>query len=183
MKKKLLIGTLVVTMIFSLTGTVLAKNYVLKLGILSAAGGLEDQAAQKIAAVAAEKSGGQLEVQVFPAAQLGNFISQMESLAMGTQAMLWGDLGWLGNFVKDYQIRPTTAAAPCALPDRRCFRKKSDLPFDATGGQGIPAAQQTCLPASEGHRLQKADLRPRRPQRHQDAASRVADRHESVGGP
>lgn len=105
MKTKLLIGALVVTMIFSLTGTVLAKKYVLKLGILSAAGGLEDQAVQKIAAVAAEKSGGQLEVQVFPAAQLGNFVSQMESLAMGTQAMLWGDLGWLGNFVKDYQIQ------------------------------------------------------------------------------
>lgn len=105
MKKKLLMAVLVATMFFSVNGNVLAKNYVLKLGILSAAGGLEDQAVQKIAAVAAEKSDGQLEIQVFPAAQLGNFISQMESLAMGTQAMLWGDLGWLGNFVKDYQIQ------------------------------------------------------------------------------
>ena len=105
MKTKLLVAVLVIMMIFSLSGTVLAEKYVLKLGILSAAGGLEDQAAQKIAAVAAEKSGGQLEIQVFPAAQLGNFISQMESLAMGTQAIVWGDLGWLGNFVKDYQIQ------------------------------------------------------------------------------
>lgn len=105
MRTKLLIVLLVAVTIFSFSGNVLAGKYVLKLGILSAAGGLEDQAAQKIAAVAAEQSGGQLEVQVFPAAQLGNFISQMESLAMGTQAMLWGDLGWLGNFVKDYQIQ------------------------------------------------------------------------------
>jgi TRAP-type C4-dicarboxylate transport system substrate-binding protein len=29
----------------------------------------------------------------------------MESVAMGTQAIVWGDLGWLGNFVKDYQIQ------------------------------------------------------------------------------
>jgi tripartite ATP-independent transporter DctP family solute receptor len=105
MKTKLLVALLVVMMIFSLSGNVLAEKHVLKLGILSAAGGLEDQAVQKIVAVAAEKSGGQLEIQVFPAAQLGNFISQMESLAMGTQAIVWGDLGWLGNFVKDYQIQ------------------------------------------------------------------------------
>ena len=105
MKTKLLVAVLVVMMIFSLCGNVLAEKHVLKLGILSAAGGLEDQAVQKIAAVAAAKSGGQLEIQVFPAAQLGNFISQMESLAMGTQAIVWGDLGWLGNFVKDYQIQ------------------------------------------------------------------------------
>lgn len=105
MKKKILVGILMAMMIFSLSGNVMAKKYELKLGILSAAGGLEDQAAQKIAEVAAEKSGGQMEIQVFPAAQLGNFISQMEGLIMGTQAIVWGDLGWLGNFVKDYQIQ------------------------------------------------------------------------------
>jgi len=105
MKAKLMAAALIITLIFCLSTAVSAKNYVLKLGILSAAGGLEDQAVKKIAEVAAQKSNGQLEIQIFPAAQLGNFISQMESLAMGTQAMLWGDLGWLGNFVKDYQIQ------------------------------------------------------------------------------
>ena len=105
MKAKLVTAALIIMLIFCLSTAVSAKNYVLKLGILSAAGGLEDQAVQKIAEVAAQKSNGQLEIQIFPAAQLGNFISQMESLAMGTQAMLWGDLGWLGNFVKDYQIQ------------------------------------------------------------------------------
>ncbi len=105
MKTKRLVMVLAVMSILGLAGNVMAQKHVLKLGILSAAGGLEDQAAQKIAAVAAEKSGGKLEVQVFPAAQLGNFISQMESLAIGTQAIVWGDLGWLGNFVKDYQIQ------------------------------------------------------------------------------
>ncbi len=105
MKTKLMAAAIIFTLIFSFSNPVSAKKYVLKLGILSAAGGLEDQAVRKIAEVAAEKSNGELEIQIFPAAQLGNFISQMESLAMGTQAMLWGDLGWLGNFVKDYQIQ------------------------------------------------------------------------------
>ena len=61
MKKKILVGMLMVMMAFSLSGNAMAKKYELKLGILSAAGGLEDQAARKIAEVAAEKSGGQLE--------------------------------------------------------------------------------------------------------------------------
>ena len=105
MKSKILAVMVMIPLVLCFSSNAFAQKHVLKLGILSAAGGLEDQAAQKIAEVAKEKSNGQLEVQVFPAAQLGNFISQMESLAMGTQAMVWGDLGWLGNFVKDYQIQ------------------------------------------------------------------------------
>ncbi len=105
MKTKVMATALILSLVFCLATTVSAKTYELKLGILSAAGGLEDQAVQKIAEVADQKSNGQLKIQIFPAAQLGNFISQMESLAIGTQAIVWGDLGWLGNFVKDYQIQ------------------------------------------------------------------------------
>ena len=104
MKSKVVITLLTVTLLCAVSTVGWAKTYELNLGILSAAGGLEDLATQKIAEVAAEKSDGQLKIHVFPAAQLGNFISQMESVAMGTQAIVWGDLGWLGNFVKDYQI-------------------------------------------------------------------------------
>lgn len=80
------------------------KPIELKLGILSAVGGLEDLAVNKMAEVAREKSNGRLIINIFPASQLGNFVSQMESIAIGTQDLLWGDLGWLGNFEKDYQI-------------------------------------------------------------------------------
>lgn len=78
--------------------------YELSIGHLSAVGGLEDLAVKRIAEVAKERSGGRLVLNIFPAAQLGSFISQMESIAIGTQDIMWGDLGWLGNFVKDYQI-------------------------------------------------------------------------------
>ena len=80
------------------------RVYELKIGHLSAVGGLEDLAVNRIAEVAEEKSNGRLILNVFPAAQLGNFVSQMESISIGTQDIMWGDLGWLGNFVKDYQI-------------------------------------------------------------------------------
>lgn len=81
-----------------------AEKYVLTIGHGSAVGSIEDMAAQKIAEVAAEKSGGRLELQVFPAAQLGNFVSMMESTIAGSQDIVWGDLTWLGNIEKDYQI-------------------------------------------------------------------------------
>ncbi len=105
MKLKVMLGILTLAVVVQFPHAAMAKTYELKLGILSAAGGLEDLACKKIAEVADQKSNGNLKVQVFPAAQLGNFISQMESVAMGTQAIVWGDLGWLGNFVKDYQIQ------------------------------------------------------------------------------
>jgi tripartite ATP-independent transporter DctP family solute receptor len=80
------------------------KVYEIKIGHLSAVGGLEDLAVKRIAEVAKEKSNGRLILNIFPASQLGNFVSQMESIAIGTQDIMWGDLGWLGNFEKDYQI-------------------------------------------------------------------------------
>lgn len=96
---------LTMILVFALCGLTAAKTYTLKLGHLSAVGGLEDLASQRIAKVAEEKSGGRLKVKIFPAAQLGNMVSMMESLKMGTQDMVWGSMQWMGNFVKDYQIQ------------------------------------------------------------------------------
>lgn len=81
-----------------------AEKYELKLGHLSAVGGLEDIVANKIAEEAYKNSNGQLVINVFPASQLGSSVSEIESIQMGTQDIFWGALGWLGNFVKDYQI-------------------------------------------------------------------------------
>ena len=94
MKKMIRLMTLIAFVIFCFSGSAVAKTYVLKLGHLSAVGGLEDLASQRIAKVAEEKSGGRLKVKIFPAAQLGNMVSMMESLAMGTQDMVWGSMQW-----------------------------------------------------------------------------------------
>ena len=105
MKMRIRLFALATMLVFGLSGLAVAKTYTLKLGHLSAVGGLEDLASQRIAEVAAERSGGRLQVKIFPAAQLGNMVSMMESLAMGTQDMVWGSMQWMGNFVKDYQIQ------------------------------------------------------------------------------
>lgn len=76
----------------------------LRLGHLSAVGGFEDLVANKIAEEVMKNSEGRLVVNVYPAAQLGSAVSQMESIMIGTQDIFWGALGWLGNFEKDYQI-------------------------------------------------------------------------------
>ena len=82
----------------------IAETFELKLGHLSAVGGFEDIVAHKIAEEADKNSNGQLSISIFPASQLGSAVSELESLQMGTQDIFWGALGWLGNFVKDYQI-------------------------------------------------------------------------------
>lgn len=81
-----------------------AAKYVLTMGHGSAIDSLEDKAVKVIAEQAAKLSNGRLDVQVFPAEQLGNFSSMMASTSNGSQDIVWGDLTWLGNVVKDYQV-------------------------------------------------------------------------------
>ncbi len=91
-------------LVFSAGAREETQTYTLKIGHLSAVGGLEDLAVKRIAEVAEKNSNGRLKLDIYPAAQLGDFVSQMQSIAIGTQDIMWGDLGWLGNFVTDYQI-------------------------------------------------------------------------------
>ena len=97
----------------------------LKLGHLSAAGGSEDIAAQKIAEVAQEKSKGRIKIKVFPGSQLGNFVSEMEAVKSGAQDIVWGSLAWLGNFIKDYQI----LAMPYGFKSQEQLDKFMDSPI------------------------------------------------------
>lgn len=102
---KLRFATLAISLSLILAGASSHANVIeLKIGHLSAAGGSEDLAVQKIAEVASEKSQGRIKIKVYPAAQLGNFVSQMEAVRSGAQDVVWGSLAWLGNFVKDYQV-------------------------------------------------------------------------------
>jgi len=104
MKTKLMILVLMFAVVFTVPVMGGAATIELKIGHLSAVGGIEDLAVQKIREVIEQKTKGAIKVKVFPGAQLGNFVSQMEGVHSGTQDMVWGSLGWLGNFIKDYQI-------------------------------------------------------------------------------
>ena len=80
------------------------KSYKLTLGHDGAIGSFQDLAVQKIVEAAKAGSNGRLVIEAFPAGQLGSNLSMLESVIMGSQDIFWGDLTWLGNFVKDYQI-------------------------------------------------------------------------------
>lgn len=79
-------------------------HYVLSIGDNAAVDSLENRTVEYIAEKAAEYSDGKLELQVYPASQLGDFGSMMASTSEGSQDIVWGDLTWLGNVVSDYNI-------------------------------------------------------------------------------
>jgi len=102
-----------------------AKPIELSFGHLSAVGSIEDEAVKVMAKVAKEKSNGRLILNIFSNGQLGNFTSEMESIAQGTQDMVFGDWSWWGNVVKDFQI----AAMAFAFRDQEHLHKFIDSPL------------------------------------------------------
>jgi tripartite ATP-independent transporter DctP family solute receptor len=131
MKTKLMVVILSAIVILSLTPMPgePADVIELKLGHLSAAGGSEDIACNRIAEVADKNSNGRIKIKIFPGAQLGNFVSQMESVRSGAQDMVWGSLAWLGNFIKDYLI----LQMPYGFQSQEHLDKFMDSPV----GQGL----------------------------------------------
>jgi len=107
--KRMWICLLVLALFAGTASSLLAEGaqeevFTLTLGHDGAIGSFQDEAVNKLAEVAKEKSGGRLIIEVFPAGQLGNNMSMMESTVLGSQDLWWGDLTWLGNLVQDYQI-------------------------------------------------------------------------------
>jgi tripartite ATP-independent transporter DctP family solute receptor len=99
----LLVGALI--MVFMLTVvSAESRPVTITMGYLGAVGSIEDVAVKEIAKVAAIESKGKLKIQLYPAGQLGSFESQLANIASGTQDSAWGDLSFLGNIVRDYQI-------------------------------------------------------------------------------
>lgn len=80
------------------------KKVVLKLGGIQSAEDTATKAMIKMAELAKEKSGGTLEIEVFPASQLGDAISQMEAVFMGSQDMFVDAQSWISQFVPDKQV-------------------------------------------------------------------------------
>ncbi|GAJ15524.1 unnamed protein product, partial [marine sediment metagenome] len=78
-----------------------AAQTVLKLGHITAPGGLLDKHAQRFKELVSTKSKGALRVDVYPAAQLGKMGKILEGLTMGTVDMALESLGFLSRFNKD----------------------------------------------------------------------------------
>lgn len=59
---------------------------------------LVDVASKRFAALVAEKTGGKLKVDVFPAGQLAGLRQGAEGVQVGTLDLVWGDFGTLANW-------------------------------------------------------------------------------------
>lgn len=98
--------------------TVYAKT-VLKLGTSTQPTHIYNQAADHFAKIVAEKTGGEVEVQVFPAAQLGSERDMVEGLQLGSLEMTLTSTGPMGGFVPQVKL----FNLPFLFKDREsCYR-------------------------------------------------------------
>ncbi len=77
---------------------------VLKLGNIQAPNSSASIACERMAKLAAERSNGRLKIEFFPSSQLGNAITELEGVMMGTQDMFQDAAEWMSQFEKDYNI-------------------------------------------------------------------------------
>lgn len=119
MRKKLLVG--VVCSLFVVLGiapTGFAKT-ILKLGTSTQPTHIYNLAAEHFGKMVADKSGGDIEVQVFPAAQLGSERDMVEGLQLGSLEMTLTSTGPMGNFVPQVKL----FNLPFLFKDREsCYR-------------------------------------------------------------
>lgn len=92
---------------------------ILKCGTSTQPTHIYNQAAEYFAKIVAERTGGEIEVQVFPAAQLGSERDMVEGLQLGSLEMTLTSTGPMGNFVPQVKL----FNLPFLFKDREsCYR-------------------------------------------------------------
>ena len=105
MKRRLGLISVLALLVFCIPlGVSAADNFVLKLGNIQAPTQSASLACERMAKLAAERSNGRLKIEFFPASQLGNAITQIEGVMMGSQDMFQDAAEWMSQFEKDYNI-------------------------------------------------------------------------------
>ena len=102
-KKSLAVVLFSLFVVVSLSSAVTAKT-VLKLGTSTQPSHIYNLAAERFGEIVAEKTGGEIEVQVFPAAQLGSERDMVEGLQIGSLEMTLTSTGPMGNFVPQVKL-------------------------------------------------------------------------------
>lgn len=87
-----------------LAGTADAAKYVIRLGHIDPVNHPHNKASLKFAELVKEKTNGDIEVQVYPAGQIGKAPNLMEQLQMGSVQMFQGGVGWWGSSYPDYWL-------------------------------------------------------------------------------
>jgi len=92
------------TLLLLSVSTAFAAQVTLKLGHIADPQNPYAQGAEKFAELVKEKSGGSVEVQVFPSSQLGNQRDLIEGLTFGTVDMTLTSTAVFGNFVPEMGV-------------------------------------------------------------------------------
>lgn len=131
MKKIVLILGILVLLIWSTGVTHGAK--LIRLGHIMAIDHPHHAGALKFAELVEAKTQGSVRVRVFPAAQLGGALNQLESLKMGTLEAFLDGVGIFSQLVKDYNLVTTTYA----LRDSQHFIKVMEGDIGKEMGQKL----------------------------------------------
>ncbi len=99
MKKFLKIGCFAILLIFVLGTVAFAADLTFKLGHIADPKNPYARGGQKFADLVKEKSGGSIEIQVFPSSQLGNQRDIMEGLMLGTVDFSLNSTAVVSNFL------------------------------------------------------------------------------------
>jgi tripartite ATP-independent transporter DctP family solute receptor len=99
-----LIAMLALAVVFAGRAGYAQSPIVLKLGNIQAPTQSASLACERMAKLVFERSNGRLKIEFFPASQLGNAITQIEGVMMGTQDMFQDAAEWMSQFEKDYNI-------------------------------------------------------------------------------
>lgn len=113
------IAILAIPLMLHATPAMAAAVKELRLGGVHSPTSFETKEIQRFAALVAEKSGGTLKVNVFPAGQLGDAVSMIENVMMGALDMFANVADWNQNVVKDYGIM----AMPFAFRDQEHMKR------------------------------------------------------------
>lgn len=81
-----------------------AKVITISMGGIQSAEDAVTLAMNKMAETVAEKTNGEIVINVYPASQLGDATSQMEAVSLGTQEMFVDSGSWVGTFVSDQLV-------------------------------------------------------------------------------
>lgn len=115
------------TMMLALTASPAAATMILKLGTATQPTHIYNVAARYFAKLVKKASQGEIQVQVFPAAQLGSERDMVEGLQMGSLEMTLTSTGPVGNFVPQVRV----FNLPYLFNNRRSAYKVLDGPIGA----------------------------------------------------
>jgi tripartite ATP-independent transporter DctP family solute receptor len=117
-----------VSVLLAATPALFAKT-VLKVGTSTQPSHIYNLAVERFGEIVEERTGGEVEVQLFPAAQLGSERDMVEGLQLGTLEMTLTSTGPLGNFVPQVKL----FNLPFLFKDREAAYRVLDGPI----GTGI----------------------------------------------